>query len=180
MLSAKGIFFYLEMSSTKFVFFRAEQKTKMWQHWMWHNVLRCTICGPLGLLLPLAALCTGVLTLVHKYYSILAYMCSCKTQPPPHTPPPPHSRVTPGNKRYHPRAVITHGTCKQRFLHPNDLGSLHLLKIISLHVYLHFIYYDNCLKGHMQRKISKPQNFEKMKISIYKIDMQNVKSHRVL
>ena len=32
----------------------------------------------------------------------------------------------------------------------------------------------------MQRKISKPQNFEKMKISIYKIDMQNVKSHRVL
>ena len=35
-------------------------------------------------------------------------------------------------------------------------------------------------KGHMQRKISKPQNFEKMKISIYKIDMQNVKSHRVL
>ena len=31
----------------------------------------------------------------------------------------------------------------------------------------------------MQRKISKPQNFEKMKISIYKIDMQNVKSHLV-
>ena len=36
------------------------------------------------------------------------------------------------------------------------------------------------IKGHMQRKISKPQNFEKMKISVYKIDMQNVKSHRVL
>ena len=36
------------------------------------------------------------------------------------------------------------------------------------------------IKGHMQRKFSKPQNFEKMKISIYKIDMQNVKSHRVL
>ena len=32
----------------------------------------------------------------------------------------------------------------------------------------------------MQGKISKSQNFEKMKISIYKIDMQNVKSHRVL
>ena len=32
----------------------------------------------------------------------------------------------------------------------------------------------------MQRKISKPQNFEKMKISIYKIEMQNFKSHRVL
>ena len=36
------------------------------------------------------------------------------------------------------------------------------------------------VKGHMQRKISKPQNFEKMKISIYKIDMQNDKSHCVL
>ena len=30
--------------------FRADQKTKMWQQ-MWHIVLRCTICGPLGLLL---------------------------------------------------------------------------------------------------------------------------------
>ena len=32
----------------------------------------------------------------------------------------------------------------------------------------------------MQRKFSKTQNFEKMKISIYKIDMQNFKSLRVL
>ena len=30
--------------------FRADQKTKMW-HQMWHIVLRCTICAPLGLLL---------------------------------------------------------------------------------------------------------------------------------
>ena len=36
------------------------------------------------------------------------------------------------------------------------------------------------LKGHIQRKNSKPQNFEKIKISIYKIDMQNVKSRREL
>ena len=36
------------------------------------------------------------------------------------------------------------------------------------------------LKGHMQQKILKSQNYEKKKISIYKIDMQNVKSHRLL
>ena len=40
----------ISMSSTKFGFFWADQKTKMWQQ-MWHIVLRCTICGPLGLLL---------------------------------------------------------------------------------------------------------------------------------
>ena len=31
-----------------------------------------------------------------------------------------------------------------------------------------------------QALISKSQNFEKMKISMYKKDMQNIKSHRVL
>ena len=43
--------------------------------------------------------------------------------------------------------------------------------IIFLTVSYNFI---QVFKGHMQRKISKFENFEQMKISIYKIDMQNV------
>ena len=44
----------ISTSSTKFVFFRPIGKTK-WPSWpihkkRWHIVLRCTICGPLGLL----------------------------------------------------------------------------------------------------------------------------------
>ena len=38
----------ISMSSTKFVFFGPIGKTR-WPPW-WHIVLRCTICGPLGLL----------------------------------------------------------------------------------------------------------------------------------
>ena len=74
MLSAKGFFFTWNCSETaefnlrkvdrkqdlnvlyKVCVFRAEQKTKMWQQ-MWHIVLRCMICGPLGLLL---FLCRGI------------------------------------------------------------------------------------------------------------------------